>query len=360
MIGDKIANWFNQALMPRLDWVQVEVTSFCNAFCVYCPRTVYREKWRNRHLPTSTFDKLMSSLPETGILFLQGWGEPLLNPHFIEMVRVAKAWGLQVGATTNGTLIDDEMADILVDSGIDVLAFSLAGATPEQNDRFRVGADLEKVLEAMALVKKARDKKGGQSPRINLAYLLLRSGSDDIRALPGLISGLDVSQVVVSTLDFVPSEKIQQEALIPPGEEEFHSLAARLQKVAGQLSMINTELHYQLYWPGPSRLTCMEKPRQSLFVSSDGSVSPCVFTNLPISGGHFFNASSEGKRALPEWKKVPMTKLNFGNINNQPLHGIWRGKDYIPFRNSFFEKETTSPCQSCAKLYLRQSNEVSY
>lgn len=37
-------------LMPRLDWLQVEVTSFCNASCLYCPRPAYGNTWRNRHL----------------------------------------------------------------------------------------------------------------------------------------------------------------------------------------------------------------------------------------------------------------------------------------------------------------------
>ena len=32
---------------PRLDWLQVEISTFCNAACVYCPRTLYACRWRN-------------------------------------------------------------------------------------------------------------------------------------------------------------------------------------------------------------------------------------------------------------------------------------------------------------------------
>ena len=98
--------WLNPLLRPRLDWIQVEVTSYCNAACVYCPHTVYQGHWASRHLPLTTFAKLLPALARARLVYLQGWGEPLLHPDFFNMVALAKQAGCRVGTTTNGMLLD--------------------------------------------------------------------------------------------------------------------------------------------------------------------------------------------------------------------------------------------------------------
>ena len=55
-----------------------------------------------------TFTHVLPALPRTRLVFLQGRGEPLLNPVFFQMASLAKAAGCDVGTTTNGTLIDGE------------------------------------------------------------------------------------------------------------------------------------------------------------------------------------------------------------------------------------------------------------
>jgi len=42
-------------LRPRVDGIQVEITTACNAVCRYCPHTVYRRQWTDRHLSRETF-----------------------------------------------------------------------------------------------------------------------------------------------------------------------------------------------------------------------------------------------------------------------------------------------------------------
>ena len=64
---------------PTLDWVQVEVTTSCNGSCIYCPRTLMSKHWKNRHMPIELFYELVSFLRHTHLVYLQGWGEPLLR-----------------------------------------------------------------------------------------------------------------------------------------------------------------------------------------------------------------------------------------------------------------------------------------
>jgi MoaA/NifB/PqqE/SkfB family radical SAM enzyme len=62
-------------------------------------------------------------------------GEPLLHPDLPAIVRAAKARGLAVNLTTNGTL-HDRHHDALVSAGEDSLSFSIDGL-PDTHDRLR-------------------------------------------------------------------------------------------------------------------------------------------------------------------------------------------------------------------------------
>ena len=64
---------------PSLDWIQIELTSICNASCFYCPHTVYRDRWRHGSMNLETFKRVSASFRMVKLIYLQGWGEPFLN-----------------------------------------------------------------------------------------------------------------------------------------------------------------------------------------------------------------------------------------------------------------------------------------
>jgi MoaA/NifB/PqqE/SkfB family radical SAM enzyme len=124
----------------------VEISSYCNASCIYCPHSAYRNNWQNRYLPTATFRNLIPAFAKTNLVYLQGWGEPFTHPGFFEMLRLAKKACCMVGTTTNGNLLNTEIVEKLVSQGLDVIGFSLAGVD-EKNDKIRRGTRIKKVLE---------------------------------------------------------------------------------------------------------------------------------------------------------------------------------------------------------------------
>ena len=72
---------------PALDWIQIEITSYCNADCIYCPHTAYRKSWQNRYLPLKSFQNLIPALPKSNLIYLQGWGEPFIHPDFMDIIN---------------------------------------------------------------------------------------------------------------------------------------------------------------------------------------------------------------------------------------------------------------------------------
>ncbi|MFU2208460.1 radical SAM protein [Solidesulfovibrio sp. C21] len=318
---------------PRLDWVQLEVTTRCNARCVYCPRTTANKSWREADLDVALFRRLLPQL-STPYVHLQGWGEPLLHPYFLDMARAVAAADMKAGTTSNGVLIDAAMAGALVASGLDVVALSLAGVAA-RHDRLRPDAPFARVMAALQALAAAKAAAHSARPEVHIAYLLLRSDTADLEALPSLLAGRGVAQVVVSSLDYVPTPELANEALLPMDEAEQEAFRARIGRVAARLKQTGIILHCRP--PSLSRrASCPENPESSLVVDARGDVCPCVFTALPIQPPH----PAAGSR------------LSFGNVGQTRLARIWREPEYAAFRASFGKTLPPGPCHTCRKPYI--------
>jgi MoaA/NifB/PqqE/SkfB family radical SAM enzyme len=329
---------FSSWSIPRTAWIQVEVTSRCNAACVYCPHTVYRDVWQDRFLSLAAFRHLLQAFKKTRLVHLQGWGEPFLHPDFFSLAALARQAGCRVGTTTNGMLLDDQKLRQVVGSGMDFIAFSLAG-WGENHDRARPGTSFGKILECIHNLNRLKAAAGSATPQIHIAYLLLKSGLPDLEKLPQILSGLGVRQVVISTLGFVPSRELAGERLQIADLPAYEELDARLAQVAAA-APLGVEVHYHLNPPGARALLCPENPHQAFYLAADGAVSPCVFTNLPVSRATYVGRDGE----------QPYQPLVFGNLLEQELGVIWRRKAYAHFRRTFFTGRLATPCRQCLML----------
>ena len=338
-----LANWFGSMFSSPRDWIQVEVTTHCNAACVYCPRTVLGDRWPNEHMSLSTFRRLLPELHRTPMVHLQGWGEPFLNPEFFHMVALAKKAGCRVGTTTNGMLLREEVIAKLVACQVDTVAFSLAGLD-ETNNTIRRGTSLARVMEAIRALREERERREAAKPEIHIAYMLFRSGLNELEAIPGFFQGLGVSHVIISTLDFALTRELEAEVIWPRTTPEFESLRSRLDAVVAEGERFGLRIHYHLPFPLPfpgiKRPVCTENVQRALCITAQGDVSPCVYTNLSVFPMSYIRDGVER----------PYERLCFGSVLQRPLRAIWRQGDYVSFRNSFGEGRLADPCRDCPKL----------
>jgi MoaA/NifB/PqqE/SkfB family radical SAM enzyme len=334
----RLALWWDLQRMPMLDWIQVEITSRCNASCLYCPRTAYGNQWPARDLSPDLFHALLPFLATTRLVHLQGWGEPLLHRDFFDMVGLARKAGCSVSTTTNGMLLTRENITRLVASGIDHLAFSLAGIGAN-NDGIRRGTEFNAILGAISEVAAVKKKLQSDTPAANVAYLLLRSGLSSLKEIVPALEGRGIESIVVSTLDFVPARDLEGEVLTPKNQSEYRELKGNLDGLVEEGKRAGLTVHYRLADPGEKNRTCTENIGRALVVSADGAVSPCVFTNIPASG----------VTHIEEGNEKNYERLTFGNLGEDPLSTIWRNERYADFRKSF--RRTLNPrCLQCPKL----------
>jgi len=327
------------ALTPQFDWIQVEVSTHCFSSCVYCPHYTHRLIWREQHMTLDTFERLLPAMRKSRLIYLQGWGEPLTNPDFFEMVGLARGAGGRVGMTTSGTLLDKGAIERLISGGLDVIALSLAGTT-ERNDRLRSGNRLDQVLWALRELDRARNRTTGRRPTLHVAYLLLKSATDDLKSLPALLEGTGVDEVVISTLDFVPTPALAREVVAPETSAEFDSWWSLLEEVKADAARRGISLHFYLRHYERRRAMCTENVSRALFVSADGSVSPCVFTGLPLN--------TDKPSLLPPG----YLRRVFGNVNEWSVRRVWNRDEYTLFRRQLATDNPPEPCVNCPKLYL--------
>ena len=246
--GPGLRQWLREAFTGRptpLLCMQVEVSSVCACRCTYCPHTTKKDVWQSRLMSAATFAALWPLMRQCGRVHLQGWGEPFLHPRFMDFVSVARRAGCAVSTTTCGQHMDESLAAAIVDSGMDVVAFSLAG-TDEASNASRQGIPFSRVCEAIRCLQEVRRKKQGVHLEVHLAYLLLPSQLEAVKRLPELMEELDVHCAVVSTMDYIASPELAVEAYSPEEADKVAAAAAVLAPVAARVRQSGRELWYAL------------------------------------------------------------------------------------------------------------------
>lgn len=314
-----------------LDVAQVEVTSLCPGACVYCPHSTMSAVWEGRHMAPETFARLWPLLLQTERVHLQGWGEPLLHPRFLDMVALARRAECRVSTTSCGLIMNEKLAAALVDSGLDVMAFSITGVSPESNTLFRKGVDFARLLNSIRLLQAVRREKMGVHLEIHFACLLPASRVGEIGDLPDLMAELGVHAAVVSTLDYIPAPEWKAEAFFPDEREKIAEARHELEKAAHKARALGLALHYALPEP-KARPTCLERPDRSVYIDAEGNLSPCIYVNLPT-------------RCHDPLRRV------FGNCREADALNIWQGPEFQAFIKALAGAEPDAPCRDCPKRF---------
>jgi MoaA/NifB/PqqE/SkfB family radical SAM enzyme len=339
---------------PRFDWLQLEVAGACNATCAYCTLTDYKRVREGGFMDMATFERMEPHFSSAALVYLQGWGEPLLHPQFWEMARRAKASGARVGFTTNGTRLDEANLARLLDTPIDIMGVSIAGTTAATSDRGRQGCDFARLGASLSELKRMKGARGGEGTAVHLAFMLFASNWRELDALPALAEAWGASEVVVSNLSFIGDPAQQQESLFER-PDLWAPVFERVEAVREQAAARGIALHYSYPDRREAQALCSEHVLNACFVSWQGNVAPCVLTNQSIKAGaaptHLFRGQNH-----------PVGSCVFGNVNETPFEAIWKSDAARAFRAAFVRRQKRKQpgtddlpesCRHCYKLYER-------
>ena len=121
--------------VPRL--IFWELTQGCNLACKHCRAEAQPERAPDE-LSTEECLRIIDDITKDykPVMVLTG-GEPLYRPDLFELASYAHQKGARVCLASNGVLITDEIARRIKEVGVQRVAISLDGATPEVHDAFR-------------------------------------------------------------------------------------------------------------------------------------------------------------------------------------------------------------------------------
>jgi len=278
------------------------LTYLCNLRCKHCYQSAGTTAPDELRLKEKI--RVVRDLADAGVVSIAfSGGEPLIHSHFFPIVAEARERGMFVAVATNGTMIDERMAQRLKDSGVGYVEISLDSTKPELHDEFRgIPGSWQRTIEGI----KNCVQVGLYTA---IATTVTRLNVAEVPSLISLAKRLGANRF--THFNFIPTgrgREILSLDLSPLEREELLKLLYRESKNAG-IECLSTSPQYarvvlqnskgeavaptHFYvgkenWDGLQtladfiggcgcgRLYCAIQP--------NGDVSPCVFMPRPVVG----------------------------------------------------------------------------
>jgi radical SAM protein with 4Fe4S-binding SPASM domain len=320
--------------LPR--FVQIEPVGQCNLRCQMCAIQFRRDGPPHGPLAFLAFDdftRLVEGFGDIDELQLQGLGEPTMHPRFFEMVAWASARGIRVSTNTNLTLWSERRARQCVESGLATLHVSLDAATPELYERIRRNANFGKVLRNLRRVVAARD--AASSPlEIRLVTVLMRQNLDELPAIVRLAAREGIGNVFVQYLchdfeeaslpdEYRPMREFIREQSLDDVARERVSYALDAARAAAAACGVHLRLPPLARAPLDRSAPRCDWPWRGAYVSYRGDAMPCCMVGTP-------------------------DRVNFGNMLDDGVSGVWGNDAYQSFRAQLASGEPSAICRSCS------------
>jgi MoaA/NifB/PqqE/SkfB family radical SAM enzyme len=317
---------------PVLRDAKIKITSRCNLRCTMC------KYWRNRSedaLPTAQWKEVLDQLVALGCRKVHfSGGEVLVRNDFLELVEHTVGIGLKTNLTTNGTLIDRQVARQLARAGANSISVSLDGPTARLHDEVRgVEGAFARTLRGIRWLQRYADP-AKRRPKLRINVVLMESnfrrlpemlrlagelGAIDLCAMPVDEKGesnrrLSRSQIELYNRDIAPQvQEARKELGFPVTQEAVFPFGVTPEEVAYSKK--------GLYARGLYERQCCLAPWLHTFIAWSGEVYPCCMTSRRIE---------------------PL-----GNVVNSPLAAIFDGAPYHALRRAFRGGEHLPACHGC-------------
>lgn len=297
--------------------LRMEISNICNLRCTFskdaygtCPH------WSISKTPSlMSFQFFKRIIDETGIYLdhaqLYNYGEPFTNPYATDMIRYLKGINPEVNIEmhTNGHFFETQQKRLdVINSGLDVLLFSVDGITQAVYEKYRIGGDLQKVIEAISSICKLKKELNTGKPKIVFQFILFEHNFHEAPNVEEFAKGLGVDEVVLKTDIFrhKPELKISQAHI-------YNSIFG-LQSKDSEDSFFKKDM--------------------------DAGNSFCDYPwTYPtvLATKHMIVCCRDG-----EFKSV------VGTLEGKSFLEVWNGQGYQEFRKRFLEEEIKPhPCKAC-------------
>lgn len=334
---------FRTAVAERLPYkplyVKMKVIFGCNLQCEMCNHWRYQ---RQAPLSMERLHAVVKELADLGCrkIHISG-GEPLLRPHIPELIAYATELGIRTVMTTNGTLIDKELAKRLITSGLRGINVSLDAPEPRIHDKVRgVRGAWKKTTRAIAYVHRWQHK-GKLTLRVNT--VVSRINYDSLVGLPDLVHSLGATNLNLIGVDDHCGEHL---SLHRRHIEEFNAvIAPRIAERSLALGLMTHE--HEAYPFGWSRSDIGHATRGHFalgWYTQHPCFAPWTHSMIDFDGGVYVCCMMR--------ERVPPV----GNVHEQSFTDIWNGVAYAQARQRMHPPDF--PSCACCDDFIAENRQL--
>ena len=288
--------------------ISFEPTTSCNLRCPECPSGLRAFTRPTGMLEKDFFSQTIDEIHKD-LLYLIFYfqGEPYLNTSFLDMVKYASDKGIYTATSTNAHYLNDEAARKTVESGLDRLIISIDGTTQETYKQYRVGGNLEKVIEGAKNIVKWKKELNSKTPFVFFQFLVVKHNEHQIEEIQQLAKEIGVDEVRFKSAQVYDYENDPNQLI--PTIDKF----SRYKK--------NKD---GTYTPKNKLANRCWKLWHANVITWDGLVVPCCFD------------------------KDAMHQL--GNLKNQSFKTVWNNDNYKQFRAELMMgRKNIDICSNCSE-----------
>ena len=306
--GFLLSRIFRKVIVIGKPWAaSIEPTTSCNLRCPECP-TGMQSLTRNKgNMNMEVFRKILDKLtPDLIHLTLYFQGEPMLNPHFTEMVQMARTKKIFVATSTNGHFLNVENVDKIIKSDLNHLIISLDGLDQQTYEQYRVKGDFQTVVEGIQRLVAARKCAHSNSPFIELQFLVMRHNEHQVNQVKEFARESRVDKLSLKSAQVYNFKS--ENTIIPTLKEK-----SRYKQMPDGSWVIAKKI----------RNRC-RRIWSSIVVSWDGKVVPCCYDK---------NADNQT-----------------GNLLEESLNSLWKSQLYTSFRKKVLSNRSDIDiCSNCGE-----------
>ncbi|HPD55645.1 MAG TPA: radical SAM protein [Smithellaceae bacterium] len=290
----------------------------CNLRCRHCWIEPDYEKSNDADLKLHEVKELFLQGKELGMsgVKLTG-GEPLMLPYILLLIRFLRDEKISIVLETNGTLINEEIAEVLSQAQAFV-SVSLDGTSEKIHNLLRVSAG--SFTRAIQGIKYLTDK--GIAPQI--IFSLHKQNASDLPAMIGYAKKLGARSLKINLIRGIGRAKDIEGENNLVSAQEFLDLY--------RIHKDKSDDDFKVLFDIPSAFKTISDINQDrcntcgvkgiIGVLSDGTVSICGIGNI-------------------------MNELCFGNIRKRPLADIWQNTPLLRFIREDIPQKLEGICGRC-------------
>jgi len=287
--------------------ISFEPTTSCNLRCPECPSGLRSFTRPTGMLKKDFFSETIDQLHKE-LLYLVFYfqGEPYLNPEFLDMVKYASEKKIYTATSTNAHYLSDENARRTIESGLDRLIISIDGTTQEVYQQYRVGGQLNKVLEGTKNIVNWKKKLNSKTPFIIFQFLVVKPNEHQIEDVKKLGKEMGVDDVWFKTAQVYEFEKDPNQLIPSIDKYSRYNKTNNGYEFKGKLAN-----HCWRLWHDP-------------VITWDGLVAPCCF-------------DKDAQHQL-------------GDLKKKPFKEIWNNGEYKNFRSAILKgRKNIDICANCSE-----------